>query len=128
VKWQFPETCIAVVDSTAVKYYQYQFKTIYKLSSNESYYPVMKSFKADLEAVSFVYVGTELGTNEEEAEVELPKRIKSANKIDLSLLPIIKSQLSYRNKLRIYERLIRSALSYGAKHVYCVVRRKARNI
>jgi len=118
-----------VVDSTAVKYYQYQFKTIYKLSSNESYDPVMKSFKADLEAVdSFVHVGTELGTNEEEVEVELPERIMSANKVDLPLLPIMKSQLAYRNKLRIYETLIRSALSYGATHGYCVVSRKARNI
>lgn len=85
----------------------------------------MKSFKADLEAVDrFVHVGT----NEEEVEVELPKRIMSANKVDLSLLPIIKSQLAYRNKLRIHETPIRSALSYGAKHGYCVRRRKARNI
>jgi len=103
----------------AVKYYNINLKTVYKLSSYKSYDPVKKSFKADLETVdSFVHVGTKLlrTEDEEEVEVELPNIFMSANKVDLSLLPIIKSQVAYRNKRRIYKTLIRPALRYGAKH------------
>ena len=75
-------------------------------------------FRTDLATVdSFVHVGTELGTEgDEEVEVELPKRIMSASKVDLSLLSIMKSHLARRNTLRIYKTLMRPALSYGEKH------------
>jgi hypothetical protein len=50
----------------------------------------------DIEAVDgFTYLGTELTKGNEE-EVEIQKRIMSANKVYFSLLPIIKSRLAYR--------------------------------
>jgi hypothetical protein len=73
--------------------------------------------KADHETVgSFVHVGIELrAEDEEDVEVELPNRIMSTDKVHLSLLPIIKSQLAHRNKLRIYKTLIPPLLGYVAK-------------
>ena len=74
-------------------------------------------FRADHETVgSFVHVGIELrAEDEEDVEVELPNRIMSTDKVHLSLLPIIKSQLAYRNKLRIYKTLILPLPGYVAK-------------
>jgi hypothetical protein len=70
----------------------------------------------DIEAVdSFTYLGTELTKGYEE-EVEIKKRIMSANKVYFSLLPIIKSRLAQRkDKLRLYKTLIRPVLGYGCE-------------
>jgi hypothetical protein len=61
----------------------------------------------DIEAVdSFIYLGTELTKGNEE-EVEIQKRIMSANKVYFSILPIIMTQLAHRqDKLRLYKTLI----------------------
>jgi hypothetical protein len=55
----------------------------------------------DVEAVAnFAYLGTEL-TRESEQEVEIQKRIMSANKVNSCLLAIIKSRLVHsKDKLR----------------------------
>jgi hypothetical protein len=69
-----------------------------------------------IEAVdSFTYLGTGLTKGNEE-EVEIKKRIMSANKVYFSLFPIIKSRLAHRkDKLRLYKTLIRPLLSYGCE-------------
>jgi hypothetical protein len=67
-----------------------------------------------IEAVdSFTYLGTELTKGNKE-EVEIKKRIMSANKVYFSLLPIIKSRLAHR-KNRLYKTLIRLVLSHGCE-------------
>jgi hypothetical protein len=67
-----------------------------------------------IEAVdSFTYLGIGLTKGNEE-EVEIKKRITSANKVHFSLFPIIlvKSRLAHRkDKLRLYKTLIRPLLS-----------------
>jgi hypothetical protein len=64
---------------------------------------------------SFTYLGTELTKGNEE-EVEIKKRIMSANEVYFSLLPIMKSQLAHRkDKLRLYKNLIRPVLCYGCE-------------
>jgi hypothetical protein len=64
---------------------------------------------------SFTYLGTELTKGNKE-EVEIKKRITSANKVYFSMLPIIKSRLAHRkNKLGLYKTLIRPVLSYGCE-------------
>jgi hypothetical protein len=70
----------------------------------------------DIEAVdSFTDLGTKLTQGNEE-EVEIQKRIMSANKVYFSILPIIMSQLAHRqDKLRLYKTLIRPVLCYDCE-------------
>jgi hypothetical protein len=70
----------------------------------------------DIEAVdSFTYLGTDITKGNEE-EVEIQKRIMSANKVYFSLLPIIKSRLAHRkDKLRLYKTLIQPVLIYDCE-------------
>jgi hypothetical protein len=70
----------------------------------------------DIEAVdSFIYLGTKQTKGHEE-EVEIQKRIMSANKVYFALLPIIKSRIAHRKyKLRLYKTLIQPVLIYGCE-------------